>query len=125
MDSAFFVLAGCVNGAVSYCCWHVLDCGFRLWIFQHTGLHLRMHFLLFTWFYDAGFLFLLVWLTACFWITFFYCKQRITVLLSVTTMLAPFVLPYCDPFFRVTVFSIGQADCTLITEPFFAISRID
>lgn len=71
----------------------------------------------FTWFYDAGFLFLLVWLTACFGLLF-YRKQRITVLLSVTTMLVPFVLPYCDPFFRVTVFSIGQADCTLITEPF-------
>ena len=71
----------------------------------------------FTWFYDAGFLFLLVWLTACFGLLF-YRKQRITVLLSVATMLAPFVLPYCDPFFRVTVFSIGQADCTLITEPF-------
>lgn len=70
------------------------------------------------WYYDAGMIFLLLCLIACVSICY-YRRKVMTIFLILLELACPFILPYCDPFFRVTVFSIGQADCTLITEPFF------
>lgn len=70
-----------------------------------------------SWEYEAGVLFLGIWLMS----VYYGLKPQKCFMKKISLMIvcgAPFVLPYFDPFFRVTVFSIGNGDCTLITEPF-------
>lgn len=70
-----------------------------------------------SWEYEAGMIFFLIWSFAFFiWLKETGWLGKGVSLFCVC--LAPLVLPYADPFFRVTVFSIGNGDCTLITEPF-------
>lgn len=66
------------------------------------------------WEFDAGFIYLLLMLITIFQLL---CanKNRMCLLIF---FLFPLIAPYSNPFFTVTVFSIGQGDCTLITEPF-------
>ena len=66
------------------------------------------------WEFDAGFIYLLFMLITLFKIL---CANKNRIYLLVF-FLFPFFAPYTNPFFTVTVFSIGQGDCTLITEPF-------
>ena len=70
-----------------------------------------------SWTYDAGLLYILI---SIFILVAIYRSKKPLKKILYSFLLAgiPFALPYSDLCFRVTVFDIGQGDCTLITEPF-------
>ncbi|HIW17533.1 MAG TPA: MBL fold metallo-hydrolase [Candidatus Faecalicoccus intestinipullorum] len=69
------------------------------------------------WLYDAGFVYVAAFILLLFGI---YRAESILRKIIYSSILAfiPFILPFLDCRFCVTVFDIGQGDCTLITEPF-------